>query len=305
MGRRKTGRDVHGVLLLDKPAGPTSNAVLQRVRRLFQARRAGHGGTLDPFATGLLPLCFGEATKFSGPLLEGDKTYRATVRLGSATATGDPEGEVVARASVPEFAWADLEAMLAGFQGEIEQVPPMYSALKHQGRRLYDLARAGREVERAPRRVRVHALRLLALEPPEFRFEVSCGKGTYVRTLAEDMARALGTVGHTRALRRVGAGPFDGSGLIDLETLESTSAAERDDLLLPVDAGLAQWPALRLSREQARPLGFGQEVGLPGETGARPGPVRLYCDGIFLGVGDLREDGRIRPRRLVAGVSSR
>ncbi len=219
MARRRQGLPVNGVLLLDKPAGMSSNHALQRVRRLFQAQKAGHTGTLDPMATGLLPVCFGEATKFSSYLLDADKCYRTYVRLGEITDTGDAEGAVVERRSVAGFTDTDIERALASFRGEIKQVPPMYSALKHQGRPLYELARQGKTIERAPRPVTVYDMRLLGRDASGFELEVACSKGTYIRTLAEDIGHALGCGAHITALRRLRTGTFDDSGMVSLETL--------------------------------------------------------------------------------------
>ncbi len=296
MNRR--ARAVDGILLLDKPAGLSSNQALVRVRGAYGARKAGHAGSLDPFATGLLPVLLGEATKFSGALLEAAKGYRAACRLGATTTTGDPEGDVSETAPVPPLDRELVERVLAGFVGEIEQVPPMYSALKHRGRRLYQLAREGREVERKPRRVTIHELALIELGENGFEFEVVCSKGTYVRTLVEDLAAALGTLGHTVALRRTRVGPF-GEGamhtLDELERIEDPAALDR--LLLGVDAGLQGLPALELDQEAARRIGHGQPVPF---TGSQPGRVRLYlAGGRFLGLGEARPDGSLAPVRLV------
>ena len=208
MSRRRKGRNVHGIVLLDKPAGFSSSQAVQKVRWLFQARKAGHTGSLDPFATGMLPICLGEASKTAGFMLDASKTYLARALLGQATTTGDIEGEIRATAPVPELAAEGVAAVLARFVGPIEQVPPMYSALKHEGQPLYRLARAGREVERAARAVTIHALELVAWEKPYLTFRVRCSKGTYVRTLAEDIAVALGSCAHLVGLRRLAVEPF-------------------------------------------------------------------------------------------------
>ncbi|MDX1570338.1 MAG: tRNA pseudouridine(55) synthase TruB [Xanthomonadales bacterium] len=296
---RRRGRAINGILPFDKPAGLSSNAALQEVKRLYEARRAGHAGTLDPFATGLLPICFGEATKFSGQLLDADKTYVATARLGIATDTGDPEGEVSDRAEVPNLGFDELAAATRRFVGEIEQIPPMYSALKHRGRRLYELAREGKAVERKARRVRIDAFDLLDLDSPVCRFRIRCSKGTYVRTLVEDFAQAIGTVGHTVALRRTGVGPFHGMDMLKLEDLAELDLTERDVRLLPVDAALAELPIERLGADELGGLKFGNPIELVREPNAPPGPVRIYLEEKFLGLGELDEDRQLRPKRMV------
>ncbi|AMD02459.1 MULTISPECIES: tRNA pseudouridine(55) synthase TruB [Halomonas] len=301
MARRRRGLPVNGVLLLDKPQGASSNHALQRARRLFQAQKAGHTGTLDPMATGLLPVCFGEATKFSSYLLEADKVYRTRIQLGVVTDTGDAEGEVVERQAVPVLKEADIEAVLTRFRGEIEQVPPMYSALKHQGRKLYELAREGKTVERAARRVTVYDARLLAHDGDAFTLEVRCSKGTYIRTLAEDIGRALGCGAHITALRRLKTGPFDASEMVAFEGLDAQPGqAELEARLLPVDVLVAHLPSLELDAEAVSRLRHGQSAFVspgamaPGET------TRLYHDGIFLGLGVVRVAGEIAPRRLLS-----
>ncbi|ATJ81173.1 tRNA pseudouridine(55) synthase TruB [Halomonas beimenensis] len=301
MARRRRGLPVDGVLLLDKPQGVSSNHALQRARRLFQAQKAGHTGTLDPMATGLLPVCFGEATKFTAYLLEADKTYRTRVELGVITDTGDAEGEVVERRTVPRLAEAEVAAVLDRFVGEIEQVPPMHSALKHQGRKLYELAREGKTVERAVRRVRVYDARLLSFEGDAFELEVRVSKGTYIRTLAEDIGEALGCGAHISMLRRLGTGPFEAEGMVTPEALEALpDQAAREALLLPVDVLVAGLPRRELDERAARRLRHGQSAGL--ETGELPVDtlVRLYRDETFLGLGVVRKAGEIAPRRLLS-----
>lgn len=301
---RRPRRAVDGIVLLDKPEGMSSNAALQAVKRLYHAKKAGHTGSLDPLATGLLPLCLGEATKFSAHLLDADKRYRAVCRLGTRTATGDREGEVTETRPVPAPGEAEIEKVLAGFRGVIRQIPPMYSALKHQGRRLYELAREGREVERPPREVTIHELRCTAFEGDRLTLEVRCSKGTYVRTLAEDIAAALGTVGHLESLRRTGAGPYTDADMHDLDELrrraETGGEAALDACLLGVDTAVADWPELRLDADSAWYLGRGQAVLVPGAPTA--GAVRLYAreSGRFLGIGRILDDGRVAPRRLLA-----
>ncbi len=293
-------RPVDGVLLLDKPQGLTSNAALQRVKRLFQARKAGHTGSLDPLATGLLPICLGEATKISGFLLEADKSYRFVCRLGERTTTGDAEGEVLQCRPVEPFEPETVTAVLASFMGEIDQIPPMYSALKQQGQRLYQLARQGIEVERQPRRVTIHALTLLSLEGDRMTGQVDCSKGTYVRTLVEDIGEALGCGAHIVALRRIGVDPYDAARMVTLEELQARvehGLAELDALLLPMDTAIADWPSLQVYGDLAHYLRQGQVVGVPAAP-AR-GRVRLYQGERFLGIGEVLDDGRVAPRRLI------
>lgn len=306
MSKRSAGDEVSGLLLLNKPAGLTSNRALQKMKRLLRAKKAGHTGSLDPAATGLLPLCFGEATKVSAFLLEADKSYRVMARLGEATDTGDADGEVTGTAPVPPLTTAEWERLLAGFVGEIEQVPPMYSALKKEGKRLYELARRGEEVERAPRRIRIHALRLLEAQGNRLVFRVDCSKGTYVRTLVEDIATAAGTVGHTAALHRERVGGFRSADMLDLAEAERLAADGPGPLrerLMPADLALSAWPARSLSADAARRFVEGQAVNAdPSST--VPGPVRVYADGdAFLGVGELEPGGRIRPRRIIRADS--
>ncbi len=291
-------RPVDGVLLLDKPEGLTSNAALQRAKRALRAEKAGHTGTLDPAATGLIALCFGEATKFSGALLDADKNYHAVVQLGVTTRTGDREGEVLERREARVDA-AAAERALAGFRGRILQVPPMHSAIKLAGTPLYAYARKGQEVERAPRQVVVHALELERIEGDRLHLVIHCGKGTYVRTLAEDIGRALGCGAHLAALRRTAVGPFDLDRAVPLDRFEEMGEAERLACLLPVDALVAPLPALVLGGPQARRMRHGQPVLT--EAGRVPGPVRLYDEeGRFLGLGEVVSGGVINPKRLVA-----
>jgi len=301
MGRRRPqGRPVDGILLLDKPVGMTSNAALQVVKRLFRARKAGHTGSLDPLASGLLPVCLGEATKVSAYLLDADKHYRVRVRLGITTTTGDADGEMLESRPVGPLDRARLEAVLAGLRGEIEQVPPMYSALHHQGQRLYELAREGIEVERAPRRVTIHALDLLAADGETLDLAVHCSKGTYVRTLAEEIGAGLGCGAHVAALRRTGVGPYGEEGMVTLAALDAEAGAEGSDLdrhLLPIPSALAHWPQVRLSADAAFYLRQGQAVMVP--RAPTSGWLCLFADdGAFIGVGQVQDDGRVAPRRL-------
>lgn len=300
VSRRRNGRDVSGVLVLDKPPGVTSNEVLQEVKRLYQARKAGHTGSLDRTATGMLPLCLGEATKFSALLLEADKRYRARCRLGIRTATGDAAGEVLESLPVPALDRASLEGVLARFRGPIEQVPPMFSALKHQGQRLYELAYQGIEVERTPRSVAIHELVLLDLAPPEFEIEVACSKGTYIRTLAEDIGAALGCGAHVVSLRRTASGPFREPEMVAMDRVRDAAglgSAALDGLLLGTDSILRDLPAVVLQETVAYYLRQGQPVLVP--RAPTEGRVRIYDDtGLFLGAGEVLDDGRIAPRRM-------
>lgn len=305
-GGAPKGRPITGILLLDKPTGITSNEALQRVKRLYRARKAGHTGSLDPLASGLLPLCFGEATKISGFLLDADKDYLVECRLGQSTATGDAEGEVIRERPVPSITLAELDARVEGLRGEIMQVPPMYSAVKHQGERLYNLARQGVEVEREARPITIHQLHLISLEEDRLTFRTHCSKGTYVRTLAEDIGELLGCGAHVTRLRRLGVGPYGEEGMVTLEQLESLAAqGERyealrglDELLLPVETALAQWPQVSLSQDAAYYVLQGQPVLVPKAPTA--GWVRMYeGDGRFLGMGQILDDGRVAPKRLM------
>jgi tRNA pseudouridine55 synthase len=303
MGRRRLqGRNVNGILLLNKPVGLTSNDALQQVKRLYYARKAGHTGSLDPLADGLLPICFGSATKLSAFLLDADKRYRVRVRLGVTTTTGDREGEVVETHSTDRVTEAALPLVLQQFTGEISQLPPMYSALKHKGQRLYELARKGIEVERERRLVTIRRLDLLSCELPELELDVLCTKGTYVRTLAEDIGKALGCGGHVVALTRTGVGPYTADQMVTLQTLVELAAAqqypEMAELLLPLDTALEHWPEVQLSSDTAYYLQKGQPVLVP--RAPTEGWVRLYTgDRQFLGVGQIQDDGRVAPRRLM------
>ena len=293
---------MHGVLPLDKPPGATSNEVLQQVKRLFNARKAGHTGSLDKLASGLLPLCFGEATKFSGYLLDADKRYSATCRLGIQTTTGDVAGEIVRECPVPELDATALNRILDAFRGDIEQVPPMFSALKHKGQRLYELAYQGIEVERKPRPVHIYELELLRYEGSEFDIRVTCSKGTYIRTLAEDIGARVGCGAHVQSLRRTGVGQLREEEMIPLPRVLEASAkgmAALDGLLIGVDTILRDVPQVVLQDNVAYYLLQGQPVIVPRAPTA--GRVRIYHEsGAFLGAGEVLDDGRIAPRRLYA-----
>jgi len=302
--RRRRGREVNGILLLDKPFGLSSNQALQRVKRLFDAQKAGHTGSLDPLATGLLPLCLGYTTKFSAFLLDADKRYRVRVRLGETTETADAEGEVIATAPVDGITEAMVLDILGEFVGLIEQLPPMYSAVKHEGQRLYKLAREGKEVERTPRQISIYRLELREFALPDIELDVHCSKGTYVRTLAEDIGKRLGCGGHVAALRRTGVGPYiEGeTDFVPLAALEAKAEeqgpASLDTLLLPLESTLGHCPAIRLSANSAFYLGQGQPVLVP--QAPTEGLVRLYdVSERFLGVGEILEDGRVQPKRLI------
>jgi tRNA pseudouridine55 synthase len=301
-------RVLDGLLLLDKPTGITSNAALQRVKWLFQARKAGHTGSLDPLASGMLPICFGEATKFAGYLLDADKIYRVQARFGVRTDTGDAEGSPVDTHDRAPVLPAELEQAVAALRGPIQQIPPMYSALKQQGQRLYVLARAGLEVPREPRPVHIHEFTVENDDPVTPVFRVRCSKGTYIRTLIEDLAGRLGTLAHVIALRRLAVEPFGGQAMLTIDQIEaaagsgaSPSLAALDALLLPLEAALPHWPAVELDASAALRVSRGGPV--PPPPGHYSGFVRLYAPGHrFLGVGELQPDGLVAPRRLVAQV---
>jgi len=303
---RKKRVPVHGVLLLDKPEGLSSNDALVRAKRLLNAEKAGHTGTLDPFATGLLPLCFGEATKFAQDLLEADKTYETTVHLGIRTSTGDTEGETIASGEV-QATLPEVEAVLERFRGEIEQVPPMHSALKRDGRPLYEYARAGIVLEREARRVRIHDLMLLAYEAPLLRLSVTCSKGTYIRVLGEDIGAALGCGAHLQTLRRTAVGQLSVAPALTLEQLGALPEEGRAAALAPVDALLSSFPLLSLDDELARRFLHGQRLAL-GQSGfarlPQPGRVRVYraSDTRLLGTARMMEYGVLAPERLVAAA---
>jgi tRNA pseudouridine55 synthase len=288
-------RQVDGVLLLNKPRGLSSNAALQRAKRLYRAQKAGHTGTLDPLACGLLPICFGDATKFAQAVLDADKTYVASIRLGATTTTGDTEGAIVASRPVTASP-QDVESALKHFVGRIFQVPPRHAALKRDGRKYYEYARAGVEIARHPREVDIHELELTSWRPPEFDLRVRCGKGAYIRALAEDIGSALGCGAHLTALVRTAAGGFVLDDAFSPEALEQRSESERDALLLPVDALVAGLARLDLGNVDAVRLAHGQAVT---HTGLRDGVVRIYAGGSFAGIASIA-DGIVRARRLIA-----
>lgn len=295
--RRTPRRIVDGVLFLDKPGGMTSNAALQKAKWLLNAAKAGHTGTLDPMATGLLPLTFGEATKFSQMLLDADKTYEATVSLGQETDTGDADGIPIGPFIARTFDEASIARVLSHFVGDISQLPPMYSALKRDGKPLYEYARAGIEVERVPRTISIHSLTLRGFTEQSFDIEVTCSKGTYIRTLAIDIGHALGCGAHLSALRRTGIGRFSVEQAISLSMLEGSASAARDSLLAPVDTLVGHLSAVVLESEQTRLMLNGQSLS---GVEAQPGLVRLYDAERFIGLGEVRGMGELSPKRLIA-----
>jgi tRNA pseudouridine55 synthase len=287
-GARTPRRRVDGVLLLDKPAGLSSNAALQRAKRLFCAEKAGHTGTLDPLATGLLPICFGEATKFAHGLLDAGKTYDATIRFGTATTTGDAEGEVTRESPMP-VERASIEAILPRFIGTVQQVPPRHSALKFKGRNYYEYARAGIEIPRTAREVSIYGMELVTWTPPLAQLRVACGKGTYIRVLAEDLGTAVGSCAHLSALRRTATGPFVIAGAVTLEALEDLDVDARDALLLPAHAAAAELPCIVIDAEGARALFEGKIARAPTDAAGR---YRGFdACGRFLGVVEIDDNG--------------
>lgn len=289
---------IHGVLLLDKPLGLSSNIAVQRVRRLFDRAKAGHTGTLDPLATGLLPVCLGEATKFSHTLLDADKAYEALIRFGFVSSTGDAEGEIQRRLE-PAFSTAELEGVIQAFTGAISQMPPMHSALKKDGRPLYEYARAGEEVERKSRNIVIKELQVINNTNEYFSVRVLCSKGTYIRVLAQDIGESLGCGGYLAGLRRTGVGDLGIEDAITLEALEALDPEERRQRLLPVDCLLEGLPAIFLDPDASRRVRNGLEVEAAG--GSCVGAVRLYGpSGEFLGLGEQGTEGRVSPKRMIA-----
>lgn len=300
--RKNNGRKINGILILDKPIGLTSNAALQRVKRLFGAAKAGHTGSLDPLASGVLPICFGEATKFSQFLLDADKGYQVTIKLGVRTDSSDAEGEIVAIKSTAHVTEEQIRKQLKTFEGEIDQIPSMFSAIKHNGQPLYKLARQGIEVERAARRIRIDHIELVSFKGRELKLDIACSKGTYIRTIADDLGEQLGCGGHVIELRRSKAGPYnlgDSITLGALEELISNGGHEAlDQRLLPLSSCVVDFPELQLTESNAYYLRQGQAVqiaNIPTE-----GWVQIHHqDGEFIGVGEILDDGRVAPRRLV------
>ena len=292
---KKTWKRVDGVLLLDKPTGLSSNDALQKVRRLFSAAKGGHTGTLDPMATGLLPLCFGEATKFSADLLGADKTYEAVLKLGVTTDTCDAEGVITSTATV-HVAESDISKVLPQFTGPIQQVPPMHSALKLNGRPLYELARKGIEVERKARAVHIYQIDMLDLAGDLLTLRVACSKGTYIRVLAADIGAALGCGAHLVALRRTVVGELDLVNAVTLAELEAMSEEERSSRLQSVDALLHTLPVLNVEGAEAERFSHGNPVALPAGL---DGKIRVYADGRLIGIGEPGREGLLWPKRLV------
>lgn len=292
-------RQLNGVLLFDKPLELSSNIALQKVRRLYQAEKAGHTGTLDPLATGLLPICFGEATKFSVGLLESDKTYRAQIKLGQTTTTGDAEGEVLTSREVA-VTEEQVQQALSGLCGEIQQLPPMYSALKHKGKPLYEYIRQGETIERQLRDVVIYELVMEQFSGDELQISVRCSKGTYVRTLAEDIGNALGCGAHLRGLRRTAIANFSLTNAYTLPQLEAMNSEERDACLLPLDCMLMELPRLDLDSVQVERMAQGQRLGL--DLTLPDGKLRLYAEDEFVGLGEL-SGRRLAPSRLVSSVA--
>lgn len=302
MGRRRNkGRNISGIILLDKPVGITSNLALQKVKRLFDANKAGHTGSLDPLASGLLPVCLGEATKVSGYLLDSDKTYLGTIKLGERTNTADAEGEVIETRPVENIDESTVRDVLSRFFGEQTQVPPMHSAIKQNGQPLYKLAHQGIEVERKSRQITIFSIELLRYSGNELEISVHCSKGTYIRTLAEDIGEALGCGAHLSALRRIQTGPFDMQYIVtlaELEQLASEGFEAMDSLLLPMEEALSDWPAVNLSEHTAYYLRQGQPVQVP--QAPSNGWVKIFAeDQQFLGIGQIQADGRVAPKRLI------
>jgi len=298
--RKNKGRNVSGVLLLDKPQGGSSNHALQKVKRLFGAAKAGHTGSLDPLATGMLPVCFGEATKISAFLLEADKQYHLKCQLGVSMTTGDAEGEVLETKDISAISESDIKAVLPEFIGEIDQIPPMYSALKHNGERLYKLARQGIEVERKSRQITIYDIEFISYDEGILELEVKCSKGTYVRTLVEDIAKKLDNCAHITMLRRLSVGPYSGE-MLTMEQL--TVIAEQgpealDNCLQPVDSGVSNWPDVKLGADAAFYVKQGQAVMVP--HAPTKGWVRIYDQSEFLGVGEIQDDGMVAPRRMIS-----
>jgi tRNA pseudouridine55 synthase len=302
--QRKTRRlPVDGVLLLNKPHGLSSNQALQRVKRHLNAAKAGHTGSLDPAATGMLPLCFGEATKASAFLLEADKCYRVEARLGAQTDSGDATGAVIAESAVPELTDERWEEILASFVGQGTQIPPMYSALKKDGKRLYELARRGEVVDRKPRAICIHRIEHLEAHGARLVFRVWCSKGTYIRTLVEDIAHAAGCVAHTRNLHRESVNPFGDLPMLDLAEIEAMPAGDVMSALLAPDVALKTMPAIELSEEESERFLQGQRLG--GKTADAKGFVRVYSPaGVFLGVAELEESQRLSPKRIFSASAA-
>lgn len=301
MGRRnKKGRNITGIIVVDKPTGRSSNHVLQQVKRLFDAKKAGHTGNLDPLATGVLPICLGEATKVSSYLLDSDKQYQVTCQLGVVTDSGDSDGKVLTTSPVPEFTEQDLLDLIPKFTGEQDQVPPMFSALKYQGQPLYKLARQGIEVERKSRRITIYNIQLLSVTADSFTLDVRCSKGTYIRTLVEDISQELACGGHVSMLRRVAAAGYQIEQAVTVEQLEHLAEQglqSLDAILLPTEDALPDWPAISVTDDMVTALRFGQTINV--DQSFESAQVRLFdLNKQFLGLGEMSEQGIVAPKRV-------
>ena len=304
MGRNRKGRDLSGVVVLDKPRDMTSSDAVQHVKSSFNARKVGHTGSLDPLATGVLPLCFGEATKFSRFLLTADKKYWVKLKLGIRTASGDADGDVVEERSTDGVTQDRIQHALESFRGEIDQIPSMYSAIKYRGKPLYKYARQGVEIERESRRINVYSIELSTFSGSEMTLRVHCSKGTYVRTIVDDLGEQLGCGAHVVELRRLMAGPFKESDMVTFEEIETARVdGSLDELLAPISSAVSQWPAVRLSATSAYYIRQGQPVLVPHAPSEGWVQLRESCsnDEWFLGMGEIMEDGRVAPRRLILG----
>lgn len=290
-------RTINGVLLLNKPSGMSSNHALQKVKRLYQAKKAGHTGSLDPLATGMLPICFGIGTKLSQYLLDADKRYRVIAKLGQRTTTSDAEGEIVAEKPVPEFSADEIESVLKDYRGGISQIPSMFSALKYQGQPLYKLARQGITVERAARDITIYELQLIRIENDELELEVHCSKGTYIRTLVDDIGEQLGCGAHVQMLHRSAVSGFDSADMINWDTLEAMPQEHLDHCIMPVNKMVAHFPRISIASSAGFYLQNGQDIKAP--EGATPGLVQLFCGEQFLGLGEVSASNRIVPRKMI------
>lgn len=295
MGKRKTGLDLHGIALLDKRLGVSSNRALQEVKRLFNANKAGHTGSLDPLASGLLPICFGEATKVSSFMLADDKRYQVIIQLGIVTDTGDAEGSIIASKPLPVLTPQDIEKCLIDFTGPIDQVPPMYSALKHEGKKLYELARQGKTIERKARQITIYGVHLISFDGAFLELDVHCSKGTYIRTLAEDIGGYFGCGGSVKELRRTGSGCFSIQQAFTYEQFQEMTPEQLERSLKAVDLPLQELPVIYLSQEQAQSVRQGQRLRL---SEPLHGVVRMYHGQDFLGLGEMLMDGRLAPKKL-------
>lgn len=300
MGRRRKGRAVNGILLLNKATGITSNRALQQVKRRYQAAKAGHTGSLDPLATGLLPICFGEATKFSNYMLDADKAYRVVAKMGEKTDSSDSDGTVIETRAITHNK-EQFMTVLDNFRGDIVQIPSMFSALKVDGQPLYKLAREGKTIERKARPVTIYYLECLNYTDTEFQLEVHCSKGTYIRNLVEDIGEELGCGAHVIALDRIAAGEFQLDDAVTMDDLEGLSDTELDSLLLPVDSAIKHLPKLLLDADEAYYLSHGQAVSNP--EAPQSGLLRLYAEGKFIGLGQINDEGMIAPKRLISSES--